>query len=158
VSRQGALEDERGFTLIEAVIVIVLMGIVLAIASSSWFGTVESRRVDSAANQLAADLRQAHTRAINELVQQTVTLTDGSSEYTVTGVANNPDLDDDPDEDLVVVDASSATIVIVFEGNGEAQVTGDNSFEVRSTDDINKKHTIDVNTPTSRIQIDPPTP
>ena len=79
MSRQGALEDERGFTLIEVVTVIAILGIVLAISSSSWFGVVEGRQVDSATNQLAADLRQAHSRAINRLAPQTVDLTDGSS-------------------------------------------------------------------------------
>jgi prepilin-type N-terminal cleavage/methylation domain-containing protein len=67
MSRQGALEDERGFTLAEVMITIIMMGIVFAIASSTWFGVVESRRVDSATNQLAADLRQAHSRATNRL-------------------------------------------------------------------------------------------
>ena len=52
------------------------MGIVFAIASSTWFDAAESRGVDSAANQLAADLRLAHTKATNKLVQQTVTLPD----------------------------------------------------------------------------------
>ena len=68
MSRQGALEDERGFTLIEVMVIIIIMGIVFAIASSTWFGVVESRRVDSATNQLAADLRLAHTSATNRLV------------------------------------------------------------------------------------------
>ena len=67
MSRQGAWEDERGFTLIEVMVTIIIMGIVFAIASSTWFGAIESRRVDSATNQLAADLRQAHTRATNRL-------------------------------------------------------------------------------------------
>jgi prepilin-type N-terminal cleavage/methylation domain-containing protein len=154
MSRQGTLEDERGFTLIEVMITIILMGILFGIASSTWFGVVESRRVDSATNQLAADLRLAHTEATNRLVQQTVTLTGGSSEYTVTG-AGNRDLDDDPDEDLVIV-AGASTTTIDFKANGEAQITGDNPIEVRSTDDTDKKHTIDVNRWTSRIQIDPP--
>jgi type IV fimbrial biogenesis protein FimT len=66
--------SERGFTLPEVLIVIVLMGIVLAIASSSWFGVVESRRVDSAANQLVSDLRLAHTKSINQLATWRVVL------------------------------------------------------------------------------------
>ena len=79
MSRQGALEDERGFTLVEVMLLLFIMGIVFAIASSTWFGVVESRRVDSATNQLAADLRQAHTRATNRLEALAVDLTAGSS-------------------------------------------------------------------------------
>ena len=59
--------NERGFTLPEVLITIVIMGILFAIASSTWFGVVESRAVDSAANQLAADMRLAHTSATNQL-------------------------------------------------------------------------------------------
>jgi prepilin-type N-terminal cleavage/methylation domain-containing protein len=48
--------EERGFTLPEVLITIVIMGIVFAIASSSWFSTIERRAVDTT-NQLVADLR-----------------------------------------------------------------------------------------------------
>ena len=51
----------------EVLITIVLLGILLGIASSTWFGVVESRTVASAANQLASDLRLANTRATNQL-------------------------------------------------------------------------------------------
>src|SRR5215203_2310824 len=65
--RQGFSEDERGFTLAEVMITVVIMGIVLGIASSTWFKVAESRRVDSATNQVVADLRLAHTQATNHL-------------------------------------------------------------------------------------------
>src|SRR5919112_1207884 len=67
MSRQGALEDERGLTLVEVLVTIIMMGIVFAIASSTWFKVAESRRVDSATNQVVADLRLAHTQATNRL-------------------------------------------------------------------------------------------
>lgn len=64
---RDVLRSERGFTLPEVMMTLVVMGILLAIASSTWFRVIESRTVDSAANQLAADLRLAHTRSTNEL-------------------------------------------------------------------------------------------
>ena len=154
----GLWRSERGFSLIELMVTIIVLMIVLAIASSTWFGVVESRRVDSATTQLAADLRQAHSRAINRLADQTVTLTAGQSEYTIPdGVDANPDpdpadLDDDPDEDLVSVAAAST---IVFKGNGEAQVTGANPITVRATNNPGKNHTIQIYIATSEIKIVP---
>jgi prepilin-type N-terminal cleavage/methylation domain-containing protein len=145
-------EDEGGFTLPEVLITTILLGILLTIATSTWFGVVESRNVDSATNQLAADLRLAHTKATNRLAQQTVTLTAGSSEYNVTGSAAPLDLDDDPVEHLVSV---AAETTIVFSGNGEAQVTGANPVEVRSSDDVANFHRVEINIATSRIEIDP---
>jgi prepilin-type N-terminal cleavage/methylation domain-containing protein len=61
------LTSEGGFTLPELMITIVIMGILFGIATSSWFGVIESRAVDSATNQLVSDLRLAHTSATNRL-------------------------------------------------------------------------------------------
>lgn len=154
MSRQGAWEDEHGFTLVELVIVIVLLGIVLAISSSSWFGVVEGRQVDSATNQLAADLRQAHSKATNRLASQTVTLTGGSSEYTMTGAAGTLDLDEDPNEDVVVVNTAAT---IVFNADGSATLPGGASTITRivSSADGNPDNDILINAATSRVQVVP---
>jgi Tfp pilus assembly protein FimT len=133
-------------------ITIIIMGIVFAIASSLWFGAVESRRVDSATNWLAADLRQAHSKATNRLTDQTVTfLAAGDSEYTLTG-GGTGDLDDYPTEDVVSVAAAST---IVFHADGSAQVTGANPIEIRATNNPAKNHTIEINTATSEIKVVP---
>ena len=166
MSKQGALEDERGFSLIELIVTIILMGLVFAIASSSWLGTIESRKVDSATNQLAADLRMAHSRAINRLADQTVTLTAGNSEYTLPGGVTD-DLDDATDEDIDDLDAATdedivsvaAASTIVFKGDGGAQVTGAglaaNPITVRATNNTDNFNRIEINPVTSRIKIDP---
>jgi prepilin-type N-terminal cleavage/methylation domain-containing protein len=68
------LRDERGFTLPELLVVIAILGILLAIAVAVWLGILEQRRVDAAANQLASDLRLAHTSATNQLTDWRVVL------------------------------------------------------------------------------------
>ena len=70
----GGRKGEQGFTLPEVMITIVVLGILMGIASSTWFSVIESRAVDSAANQLASDLRLAHTRSTNQLANWRVVL------------------------------------------------------------------------------------
>jgi prepilin-type N-terminal cleavage/methylation domain-containing protein len=148
--RRAHWENQGGFTLIEVMITIIIMGIVFAIASSTWFGAIESRKVDSGTNRLAADLRQAHSKATNRLADQTVTLT-GNSEYTMTG-GGTGDLDDYPTQDVVSVAAAST---IVFKTNGEAQVSGANPITVRATNNTDNNHTIAINPLTSEIKVVP---
>jgi len=70
--RNGGTEE--GFTLPELMTAIAIMGILLAIAIIILLGILEQRRVDAAANQLAADLRLAHARATNQLTDWRVVL------------------------------------------------------------------------------------
>ncbi len=63
----GFWRNEQGFTLPEVLITIILMGLVFAIATTTWQSVTQGRAVDSAANQLAADLRLAHSSATNQL-------------------------------------------------------------------------------------------
>ena len=95
----GLGKNERGFTLPEVMITIVLIGIVTAIASSSWFGLVESRRVTAATKQLTADMRLAHTRATNQLASWRIVLVPGR-EAASAG----------PDYYLVKMNSGGATI------------------------------------------------
>lgn len=82
--------NQRGFTLPELLTVIAILGILLAIAVLIWLGILERRRVDAAAEQLAADIRLAHTSATNQFV-----------DYRVVLVPGREDEDDGPDYYLV---------------------------------------------------------
>jgi len=154
MSRQGVWEDERGFTLVEVLITIIIMGIVFAIASSTWFGAIESRRVDSGTNQVVADLRLANTKATNELRTWEVNLTNNTSTYSIgpTGSLSSRDLDDDSTSHTVVPDT---TVTVTFNPDGSATTSpaGVNSFKIESSKDASKCHTIQITETTSRIQI-----
>src|SRR5918999_6176636 len=59
--------DERGYTLPEILTAVSIMGIILAIGIIVLLALLERWRVEAAADQFAADLRLAHTRATEQL-------------------------------------------------------------------------------------------
>jgi len=161
--------------------VIVLMGIVLGIASSSWFGIVESNRVTSAANQLGSDMRLAHTKATNQLATWRVVLAPnraaqaaGPDYYLVKldsggNISGTPISRFLPDDTRVVRNAGlldtglgtlyaalsnppSETRTLEFRADGSmASLAGNGDIQV--TQDGNPLGTISYTATTSRINI-----
>jgi prepilin-type N-terminal cleavage/methylation domain-containing protein len=60
-------EDERGYTLPEILTAVSIMTIILAVGIIVLLALLERWRVEAAADQFAADLRLAHTRATEQL-------------------------------------------------------------------------------------------
>jgi prepilin-type N-terminal cleavage/methylation domain-containing protein len=150
---RGVWDEERGFTLPEILVTVILMGILFGIATSTWFGVVESRRVDSATNQLAADLRLAHTQATNRLANHSIVVAAAnSSTYEIGPTGGTLATRTLPD-----VTQIAAATTIVFRSNGDAVVTSGagSPITVRSSNDTTNDHTIEFNTTTSRIKIVP---
>jgi prepilin-type N-terminal cleavage/methylation domain-containing protein len=73
--------DARGFSLIELLVVIGVMGLLVAMTIPGISGLIRSTRVTGAANMLAADLRYAHSLASSE--RKTYAVTFGSNKYAV---------------------------------------------------------------------------
>jgi len=163
--RQRAWQHEHGFTLMEVITTIIIMGIVLAIASSSWFGAVESRRVDSATNQVVADLRLAHSQATNRLTDTSLvvpadTVPAGVDPLSTYQVGPPGDIDtrilpgDDQGTPQTKILADT-TITFHSDGSAEIDPAGDITVTTTDGDPDDPFHTINVNTVTSRIEVVP---
>lgn len=95
--RQGVIRawrDERGYTLQEVLTVVVIVGVLAAIAVFIWLALLERWRVEAAAEQIAADMRLAHGNAANQLTDWRIVL----APETVDG-----DSDEDADPDYYLV-------------------------------------------------------
>jgi prepilin-type N-terminal cleavage/methylation domain-containing protein len=82
--------SRRGFTLVEAALVVVIAGMLLAIAAPRFTAMRNGYLIDTAAYQLAGDLRRAQVEAIKRNVTLTVAKTSSttySMTYTIDGVA-----------------------------------------------------------------------
>jgi prepilin-type N-terminal cleavage/methylation domain-containing protein len=67
--RRAFWKHEGGFTLVEVMVTIIILGVLAGIAFSAWSRLIESRRVDSAAIQVVADMRLAGSLATNRLTE-----------------------------------------------------------------------------------------
>lgn len=123
---------------------IIVMGIVLAIATSSWFGVVRSRNVDSAIIQVVADLRLAHSQATNRLSEYKFFVGATGSAYQVGPTSGTLVTKSLPDGTRILAPAS---VDIRFRADGSDAVTsGPNPITVQSSVDTNKNHPIQINT------------
>ena len=77
--RKSVCEDEGGYTLPEILTAVTIMSIILAIGIIVLLALLERWRVEAAADQFAADLRLARTRASEQLTDwRVVFMPDGT--------------------------------------------------------------------------------
>jgi type II secretory pathway pseudopilin PulG len=133
-------------------IVIVIMGILTAIAVPTWWSVVEGRQVDSATNQMVSDLRLANATAANRLVAYQVIFTNGSSSYQV-GPAGSLSTRTLPDS--VKVSTTLSTIVFKPDGSVTGVTGAANEIMVsKSSPAAEPKYGISINPATSRVKVD----
>jgi prepilin-type N-terminal cleavage/methylation domain-containing protein len=83
--------NKTGFTLLELMIVVAILGIVSAIAAPNYTNYMAERRLKGAARMVMSDLMAARQKAVSQNINVTVAFT-SSYLYTVTGEATVRDI------------------------------------------------------------------
>jgi prepilin-type N-terminal cleavage/methylation domain-containing protein len=105
------LRGARGFTLVEAMIVIAIIGIMSGFAAPSLLGSLPGMRASGAAREVLSDLRSARTLAIKAGCPVVVKFTASPGGYVVA-------LDRDLDHDVSAGDEVKKTVVLTDQYNG----------------------------------------
>ena len=84
-SSANAARQTHGFTLVEIVVVIALIGLIFAVISVSIGAGLEGAKVRAASRDLAAALRYTRTQAIVKRESQALTLNVDARSYTAPG-------------------------------------------------------------------------
>jgi len=122
-----------GFTLIEVLMVLGIIGVIAAMAMPRWTRSVARYEADAAARRLAADLAWAQSLARNTSSSLTVHVSLTDSTYQLVGVADpdhpgqgySVDLKQSPYRCAIVAStATDANGNIVFDGYGTTAATG----------------------------------
>ncbi len=119
-------DRRRGFTLAELLLVMVILGMLTAIAAPRYSGFIARRHVEAAARRVAADLSLAQRRARSSSASQAVNFNVPGDFYELPGVSD-PDhkslaykvsLGDEPYRATIVSADFGGTADVTFDGYG----------------------------------------
>jgi Tfp pilus assembly protein FimT len=113
----------KGFTTVELIIVVVVAGIMMAIALPKLSNTINNVDLHSAARQVKADIRYAQEAAMSRYRKTTITFTSNSDTYTIKarGYSESKEL---PARSKVIFDSGSTALIFTFNSSGEPIVGG----------------------------------
>jgi prepilin-type N-terminal cleavage/methylation domain-containing protein len=75
--------SRKGFTIIELMIVIAIIGILSAVSMVGWWGYQDNVNLRTAAGEVMSDIATCKQRAISEGIQYCIQFTDGSPNYSI---------------------------------------------------------------------------
>jgi len=81
--------NSSGFTLIEMMVVIGIIGVIIAIAVPNFAAMQANARIRASAYEIAQDLKQIRERALSTAILHTITFDTANRKYIVTYVGSN---------------------------------------------------------------------
>ena len=109
------MKSATAFSLIETTMVVVILGVIMAVAMPRYTNSLYSYRAAMAANKIAADLTIARNDAFVSGSHRTVMLSQANNQYTLTGI---------PDPNF----KNNANTVVNFNGNPYFATLGASTF------------------------------
>lgn len=113
-----------GFTLVELVIVVMLLGIMTAVAVPRYADVLSKHRVDAAARRIEADLEMARRRARTTSTSQSVQFDAGAGRYVLPGVPSRDHPGTDYEVELARPPYSASIVSADFGGDAELRFNG----------------------------------
>lgn len=110
-----ASTKQTGFTLIEAVIVFVIIGIISVFVAARWHGPDMS--LDAQTDQLARDIRYTQSLAMQRAEQFRINLNAGANQYTIFDNGGTP-----------IIHPASNTSTITLSGGVQLNTSGNIIF------------------------------
>ena len=111
--------NESGFTLMELILVLVVMGIVAAIAIPAFMGLLPAMRLNGAARQVMGDLMNARMEAVKQNNQFKIFVLN-NHEYLILDDNDNDGIDDGGTETSRTVDIQSNYSDVTINYTGSA--------------------------------------
>ena len=110
-------KTNKGFTLIEMIVTVIIVGIIASIAAPNFLGLLNRNRVNEATSQIQGALKEAQKQAIRQGKSCSITINESTKTIANTSGSTGCLLSNRILDDSIRLDSSRTTIVFSGKGN-----------------------------------------